>query len=146
MDILKVSTKNLHLAKEAQSHFCTRKAPQGFNSSFFDNADNHMWVALIDDEVVGMIYGYTLERFDSPHRQLFLYSIDVDAKHRKKGIGKALIKHFLTPFCNGECDEAFVFTNADNQAAMQLYASSGAIRQVSDEGEDVLFEWHANNT
>jgi len=141
MEIISITMKNKHLAKPAQALFSARKNPKTFNAQFFENPNNHMFIALVEKDVAGMIYGYTLEHYDRKEKELFLYSIDVAEKYRRQGIGKALIKAFLQPLESGSCDEAFVLTHASNEAALQLYQKTGAKIIKSDEGNDVMLAW-----
>ena len=145
MEIIKVNDTQLHLAEQAKALFFPSNRGDGINASFFKDDRNIMLVAVEERNVVGMVYGYMLDRFDKNDCQLFLYSIDVVQEHRGKGIGKALVEAFLQPLQNGLCNEAFVFTHERNQQAMQLYATTGGTRIVSDEGNDVLFEWHSDD-
>ena len=135
MEIINVDKQTLAYAKEAMRMFMKKRA---FNPSFFDNLNNHMVVACEQGEVIGMVYGYTLEAFDSKEKQCFIYSIDVRDSFQQQGVGKALINGLLASL--GESvTEAFVMTNVKNEAAMALYTSTKAKRASIDDNYDVLF-------
>lgn len=142
MQIVKINSSTLDLALEAALLFYPNaNTPPGINPAFFETDRNRMYLAVEDGRVAGMLYGYELDRFDQPKKQLFLYSIDVLAPFRKRGIGKALVSAFLSPMNAAEYHNAFVFTSKNNTAAMRLYRSTGAAEQGPVEGPDVLFRW-----
>jgi len=145
MELIKVNQDNLNLAIESAKLFYWNNKQKVINKDFFAKDENILIVALEDGKVIGSVYGYCLDRYDRENKQLFVYSIDVLEEHRKKGIGKKLINEFLKDFHNDNYHNAFVITNQDNIAAMNLYKSTGATRVVSGDGEEVLFVWIPSN-
>ena len=142
MKIVRLNKQNVNLAEEAARLFYWNNGNEcGINNRFFEDDRNIMYVALVQGEVVGNVYGYIIERFDMPKKQLFLYSIDVLKTFQKKGIGKALVHEFLSHLNREEFHNAFVLTNRDNISAMNLYKSTGAKIVISDEGEEIMFRW-----
>ncbi|MBI1213325.1 MAG: GNAT family N-acetyltransferase [Alphaproteobacteria bacterium] len=93
-------------------------------------------VALDGNDVVGFIYGYVLRRFELT--SFFIYSVDIAESVRRRGIGKAMLAALRECGKREGWDEAFVFTNAANAAAMALYQSAGGVRP---NGDDVLFDF-----
>lgn len=142
VEIVRIKPENIHLAEEAARLFLWNDSNRGqISKAFFENDSTIMYVALNQGNVVGHIYGYILERFETPKKQLFLYSIDVLEAYRKRGIGKGLISEFLQSVASDKLHNAFVLTNKGNIAAVNLYQSTGAKEAISDEGEDMLFKW-----
>jgi ribosomal protein S18 acetylase RimI-like enzyme len=93
--------------------------------------------ALEGDDLVGFIYGFVLRRFECT--SLFIYSVDVAEHARRRGVGAAMFAALHNRAKSAGWDEAFVFTNASNAAAMALYQSAGGIRPNQD---DVMFDFH----
>lgn len=86
--------------------------------------DRTVFVAAFDGEApVGFAFGYVLPRRHGRPRMFFVYELDVDERHRRRGIGRRLMEELLF----GQ-EEAFVLTDAGNEAAMALYASLGGTR------------------
>jgi aminoglycoside 3-N-acetyltransferase I len=106
---------------------------------FLNNSQNIMLSAELEKSLVGLLIGYILERWDKDEPMLFLYSIDVAETYRRKGIGTALIEAAKKLGRAQSCSEAFVFTNASNLAAMQLYQSTGGKRSHPD--DVVMFDY-----
>lgn len=143
MEIVRLNTQNINLAKEvAQKFYWNNNTKNNYiNERFFEDDNNIMYVAIIEGEIVAQIYGYIFERFDMPKKQLFLYSIDVLESYQKMGIGKDLVYRFLDHLNSDEYHNAFVLTNRGNISAMSLYKSTGGKQVVSNEGEEILFQW-----
>jgi aminoglycoside 3-N-acetyltransferase I len=82
------------------------------------------FVAAFDgDTPIGFAFGYVLPRRHGKPTIFFVYEIDVDERYRRQGIGRRLMEELLFGH-----EEAFVLTDADNDAAMTLYASLGGTR------------------
>jgi aminoglycoside 3-N-acetyltransferase I len=86
--------------------------------------DRTLFVAAFDGETpVGFAFGYVLPRRHGRPTTFFVYELDVDERYRRQGIGRRLMEELLA----GQ-EEAFVLTDAENGAAMALYASLGGTR------------------
>lgn len=86
--------------------------------------DRTTFVAAFDGETpVGFAFGYVLPRRHGRPTIFFVYEVDVDKRYRGRGIGRRLLEELLF----GQ-EEAFVLTDAANEAAMALYASLGGTR------------------
>jgi ribosomal protein S18 acetylase RimI-like enzyme len=85
---------------------------------------NTVFVAAFDGETaIGFAFGYALPRRHGRPTIFFVYEIDVDERYQRQGIGRRLMEELLF----GQ-EEAFVLTDAGNDAAMALYASLGGTR------------------
>ncbi|HEY2779091.1 MAG TPA: GNAT family N-acetyltransferase [Gaiellaceae bacterium] len=89
--------------------------------------DRTVFVAAFDGETpVAFAFGYVLPRRHGRPTIFFVYEIDVDERYRRQGIARRLMEELLF----GQ-EQAFVLTEADNEAAMALYASLGGTRADS---------------
>ncbi len=110
--------------------------PSDRAATFVANDANHHNVAEVAGEVVGVVLAYSLDRVDHPYGQLFVYDVEVAESHRRRGVGRALMRHVRDIVGRERLKEAFVLTNRDNPAAIALYSSTGAI---ADDEEGLLF-------
>jgi ribosomal protein S18 acetylase RimI-like enzyme len=82
------------------------------------------FVAAFDgDTPIGFAFGYVLPRRHGKPTIFFVYEIEVDERYRRQRIGRRLMEELLFGH-----EEAFVLTDAGNDAAMALYASLGGTR------------------
>jgi ribosomal protein S18 acetylase RimI-like enzyme len=85
-------------------------------------------VAFDDDGApIGFVFGYELPRRHGDATQLLVYEVDVDERHRRRGIGKALLAELASIARERGIVEGWVLTDGDNEAAMALYRSAGGI-------------------
>ncbi len=83
--------------------------------------DRAVFVAAFEGaEPVGFAFGYQLPRRRREPTGFFVYEVEVDERHRRRGIGRRLLLELLA----GR-GPAFVLTDEDNEAANALYASVG---------------------
>jgi ribosomal protein S18 acetylase RimI-like enzyme len=92
---------------------------------FLANPDNALFVATVESVIVGFLTAYRLQRFDQRKAEVLLYEVGVNEAYQRRGIGKALIAAVKQWANEVEADEVWVLTDADNEAAMALYASTG---------------------
>lgn len=90
----------------------------------------HVYVALVEDAVVGGLTAYELQMFDAEVREMFLYEIGVIESHRQRGIASALIEALKQTCLERGIEVIFVGTEVDNEAANQLYTSTGSTLRV----------------
>jgi len=106
------------------------------NQRFFSDNKNICFIAYIDENPVGYIYGYILTDIKKRPPKIFLYSIDVLSAYQRKGVATKLINYLKVEAIANKCSEVFVLTNSSNLAAMKTYEATGGIREYED---DVMF-------
>jgi ribosomal-protein-alanine N-acetyltransferase len=95
--------------------------------------DRHYFVIVyVGDEPVGYVFGYRLSRFDGKPPMVFVYEVAVVEEHRRRGIGRALIKEIKRLADKDGCRKMLVPTNRSNEAAMALYRSAGGEEGAAD--------------
>jgi GNAT superfamily N-acetyltransferase len=103
------------------------------------NRDDRIVVAaFLDGRPVGWAYGYVLERPDAQAPMLLLYEIGVDEAARRRGAAAEMIAELRAFGRERGLSKMWVLTDAANEAAMALYASTGGVRVRDD---DVLFTY-----
>lgn len=91
---------------------------------YLSNSSNALFVALVNNKVVGMATGLTYVHPDKP-RSLFINEVGVATTCQRQGIGKQLINSLLEWGKSQGCKEAWVATEPDNFAARSLYETTG---------------------
>jgi ribosomal protein S18 acetylase RimI-like enzyme len=101
--------------------------------------DDRVVVAAFESgRAVGWAYGYVLERPDADPPMLLLYEIGVDEAFRRRGAAAGLVGALRAFARERGLSKMWVLTDAANEAAMALYASTGGVRLRED---DVLFTY-----
>ena len=85
-------------------------------------------VAFENGSPVGFVLAYALPRRHGLETMLCVYEIEVGEAHRNRGIGGRLLRELQAIARERGIEEGFVLTDADNVAAMRLYASAGGVR------------------
>ncbi len=103
---------------------------------FLADPHSYLLIAYVEAEPAGFVRAHTLRQLDTLRPQMLLYEIGVAPEFRRRGVARGLIGE-LKALCRAcGADEMFVITNAANDAAMELYHSTGGRREALD---DVVF-------
>jgi len=94
---------------------------------------NVLMFAFDGSEALGFLRGTELLQLSSRRKQMFIYEIGVDEDFRRHGIGRALVMALLKDCRDRGFEEAFVFTDPSNEAAVALYRSAGAITETESD-------------
>lgn len=100
----------------------------------------HAWnvVARDDDGIAGFASAHVVAG------DLMINDVAVDASRRRRGIGRAIVRHLIDGASARGCRRAFLEVRPTNVAALALYAELGfrpigrRPRYYSDTGEDAL--------
>lgn len=89
---------------------------------FLNSPESVFIIASLHNQFAGMASAKVLNR---PNGDTWLYvdEIDVCRPMQKKGVGKALMQHFITLAKQLNCDEVWLGTEPDNTPADKLYRS-----------------------
>jgi aminoglycoside 3-N-acetyltransferase I len=129
------------LAGRLAETFKGSRASSASLSRFLSNLANYLFVALDNDEPVGFVLAYQLQRIDTESAKMFLYEIDVAEKYRRRGIASALIARLNRICQSASFINMFVLTNESNIPATNLYSKTGGHRKHSD---DLMFVYDDN--
>jgi aminoglycoside 3-N-acetyltransferase I len=82
-------------------------------------------VAMAEDEVVGGVAAYELDKLEQDRREIYIYDLAVAAPHRRRGVARRLI-HELGQIASGrEVYVMFVQADLTDAPAIALYAGLG---------------------
>ena len=103
---------------------------------FLREPGHHLLVAYADEMPVGFVSGVEVTHPDKG-TEMMLYELGVDEGFRRRGIGRSLVRALGGLARDRGCQNMFVLTDVDNEAALATYAADGAER----EDGIVMFTW-----
>jgi ribosomal protein S18 acetylase RimI-like enzyme len=100
---------------------------------FLEDPRHHVAVAIDGGLVVGFASGV---HYVHPDKQpeLWINEVAVAPTHRRRGLGKAVLKALSEVGRAHRCAVAWVLTDRSNAAAIALYSSVGGIEGADDTG------------
>jgi GNAT superfamily N-acetyltransferase len=91
--------------------------------------DFFVFVALLEEKVVGGLTAYTLQQYYSERPLVYLYDLAVLSRYQRQGIGKLLMEG-ITTFCKAiGMEEVFVQADQVDQHAIEFYQATGGIAE-----------------
>jgi aminoglycoside 6'-N-acetyltransferase I len=120
------------LAKVAADVFDYPVDPE-LTREFLGDPRHHIAVAIDGGMVVGFASALHYVHPDKPP-ELWINEVAVAPTHRRRGLGKAVLRVVLQEGRAHHCKVAWVITDRNNIAAMALYASVGGTEGADDEG------------
>ena len=87
-------------------------------------------VALADEEVLGGLVAYELDKFERARREIYIYDLAVDAQHRRRGIATALIEHLREIASRRSAWMVYVQADYGDGPAIALYEKLGIREDV----------------
>ncbi|MEV4349871.1 GNAT family N-acetyltransferase [Actinoplanes sp. NPDC049596] len=83
------------------------------------------FVAAEGRDIQGWCWGYLLPRPDGAP-MLYLHNLEVADQHRRRGIGRSLLRSFMDAGTRSGASRMFLTTGEANTAARRLYEEMGA--------------------
>lgn len=105
-----------------------RLATRTPRTELLDDTRTIFLVAFDGEEPVGFLLAYELPRRHGYTTTLLIYEIEVDERHRCRGIASGLLRELESDAAARGIEEAFVLTEPENDAANALYGSLGGER------------------
>jgi aminoglycoside 3-N-acetyltransferase I len=87
-------------------------------------------VALRDEEVVGGLAAYVLQKFEQARSEIYIYDLAVAATHRREGIATALILELKKIAASRGAYVIFVQADHGDAPAIALYTKLGLREEV----------------
>ncbi len=85
----------------------------------------HLFAAMIGEHVVGYVLAYSFPAFFISGNMAYLYDIEVNEAHRRKGIGKLLMKTMFDHLKSLGVLEVWLGAGTKNVEAEALYRAMG---------------------
>jgi len=80
-------------------------------------------IATNDNDVIGGLAAYELEKFEQDRREIYIYDLAVSEQHRRKGIATQLIGELRRIATRRKAYVIFVQADQDDIPAIRLYES-----------------------
>lgn len=101
-----------------------------WSAEFLHDSRHHLALAVEGERVVGMASGVHFVHPDKAP-EMWINEVGVASSHRREGLGQRLIETLLQHARHLGCRAAWVLTEADNTAAMRLYAKAGGREEAA---------------
>ena len=92
---------------------------------FLVEPQNIAFVAILDDKVIGCIFGYSMTMIDEVAKEFYIYGVDIHPDYHSKGYGTEFMKYVLKWVKENGFRYASVPTGSDNLAACRCYEKAG---------------------
>lgn len=92
---------------------------------FLADPRHHLAVAIEDNLVVGFVSAVHYVHPDKPRPELWINEVSVAETHRRQGLGKCLLLAMFEVAREFGCIDAWVLSDRENTAAMNLYSAVG---------------------
>lgn len=86
--------------------------------------------ATTDDDVVGGLAAYVLDKFERDRREIYIYDLAVASPHRRRGVATALIERLRAIARARQAYVIFVQADRGDDPAIALYESLGTRESV----------------
>ncbi len=141
MNTRRLEPCNADLARTLVEKFHGRVVSTEYMAKFLSNPSNFLLIAEGETEegeteLIGFLSAHRLDSLEQEAEAMFIYEIDVEARHRRQGAGAALITHIRRIADERQMFELFVLTNHFNEGAVAFYKATGG--QV-EEGDELMF-------
>ena len=103
---------------------------EAYLKSFLDKEHVIALVALKDNKVVGGLVAYVLEKFEQNRREIYIYDLAVDEKHRRQKVATQLILELKKIAKKLKAYVIYVQADPVDPPAMKLYESLGTKESV----------------
>lgn len=88
-----------------------------------------VFVAVVDDKVVGGLTAYVLPQYYTQRPLVYLYDLAVSHDYQRRGIGSQLVAG-LNNYCRSlGIDEVFVQADGDDVEAINFYRATGGLAE-----------------
>lgn len=97
----------------------------GHLDNFLSDDRTYLFVAQIDENIVGYSISYRFPNFTERGFLAYLYDIEVLENQRKHGIGRRLVEESLAELKKDGVTELWLGTATDNKAGQALFTKTG---------------------
>ena len=88
-----------------------------------------VFIATINDQVIGGLTAYELTKYYSENPELFIYDIAIKQEYQRRGVGKMLLESTKKYCLEKGITEIFVAANKEDKHAIDFYNSTGGVAE-----------------
>jgi len=92
---------------------------------FLSEPQNIAFVAILNNKVIGCIFGYSMTMIDEAEKEFYIYGVDIHPDYHNKGYGTEFMKFVLNWAKENGFRESSVPTGSENLAACRCYEKAG---------------------
>lgn len=92
---------------------------------FLSEKQNLAFIVILNNEIIGLLYGYILTRLDSDKQQFHIYSVGILSDYQNNGYGSKLVQYAIEYAKKANCLKTFIITEKDNLSACRVYEKAG---------------------
>jgi aminoglycoside 3-N-acetyltransferase I len=111
---------------ENKSPELTHIPDDAYLASLLEKPDVCICVATDAHEVIGGLTAYVLALPTTKEREMYIYDLAVDERHRRKGIARSLVNELKVQAKRSDVSVIFVEAEAPDAGAIRFYRSLGA--------------------
>ena len=121
----KLGLSDLHLVLSMDEEIADFNVCEENARLFLSNPMNWFFACIENDKIIGVFYGYELNRLNSGGNMLYIHTVAVHSQYRRQGIAEKILT-CIKQMCKllGIC-KIFLFTQKSNIAACSLYEKLG---------------------
>ncbi len=97
---------------------------------------NMAFGAILDNKIIGLLYGYALCQLCDDRPQFFVYSVAVHSNFRNRGYGSRFFQYVVDYCREKKYAEVFVPTDKGNVGACKVYEKAGG---KSDFDREIIY-------
>jgi ribosomal protein S18 acetylase RimI-like enzyme len=105
-----------------------KKASANHIETLLTDKRTYLFAAIMNDYVIGYALAYRFPSLYASDYLAYLYDIEVLKTHRKKGVGRLLMKTLLTHLKSDGVSELWLGTATDNVEGQALFRSTGGVK------------------
>ena len=128
MKIVRVDADNAHLLHRALDDVFDDDVDPVRLAALLENSQLIV-VAIAEESVVGQVQGMIQHHVDAPP-QLYVDNLGVAPAHQRSGIARRLMDEMVEWATDLGCQETWIVTDLDNEAANAFYQALGAQRSI----------------
>ena len=117
-------------AFEDKETYGKNRPSQSYLERLLGNENFIVLVARKQEEVVGGLAAYVLQKFEQERSEVYIYDLAVAAEHRRKGIATALIERLKEIAKGRGAHVMFVQADFGDDPAISLYTKLGIREEV----------------